>query len=267
MGLTTDQRRRYERQLMLPEVGDEGQARLLSSRVLVVGAGGLGGPVGLYLAAAGVGHIGVIDPDRVELSNLQRQITHATPDVDRPKVDSFRETLERLNPDVTVDAREGTLDPDNAEEIVGAHDVVLDCTDNFPTRYLVNDTCRLVGRPLVSGAILGYLGQLTVFRPQAGKPCYRCLYPEVPGLEMGRELSFAGLLGVVPGVIGTLMATQALELILGIGEPLVGKLVTYDARTTGFRTIRYAADPACVLCGEAPTVKRPAWDTDGPFDS
>ena len=252
---------------MLPDVGEEGQRRLLSSKVLIVGAGGLGSPVGLYLAAAGVGRITVIDPDRVELSNLQRQIAHGTSDVDRPKVDSFRETLQRLNPDVQVDARAVAFDPDNAEEIIGAHDVVLDCTDNFPSRYLLSDTCRLVGRPLVSGAILGHLGQLTVFRPEPGLPCYRCLYPDVPGVEMARELSFAGLLGVVPGVIGTLMATQVLELLLGIGEPLVGKLVTYDARTTAFRTIRYAADPACKLCGREPTVKRPAWDADGPFGS
>jgi len=264
MGLSPDQSRRYERHVMLPEIGEAGQERLLASSVAMIGAGGLGSPVGIYLAAAGVGRIRAVDGDRLELSNLQRQIAHGTPDVGRPKVESFGETVGRLNPDVELDLVPERASPDNVLELTEGHDLVLDCTDNFPTRYLMNDAARLAGKPLVTGAILAYAGQVTVVRPETGAPCYRCLYPTPPGPKVARERSFAGVLGVVPGVIGTVMATEALKALLGIGEALVGRLLVHDALEPSFRIIRYPADPACALCGRDPAIERPAWIPGGP---
>jgi molybdopterin/thiamine biosynthesis adenylyltransferase len=248
----------------LPEVGGAGQERLLDSSVLVVGAGGLGSPVGLYLAAAGVGRIGVADGDVVDLTNLQRQIAHGTPDVDRPKVESFRESLARVNPGVRIEVHDHDLDPENVRDIVAGYDVVLDGTDNFPTRYLLNDACRLAGRPLVSGAVLRFEGQLTVFEPGGGRPCYRCLFPEPPDPETAPKCSDAGVLGAVAGVIGTLMAVEAVKLLLGEGQPLTGRLLLYDALTATTRVVGYERDPACVLCGDRPEIERPAWIPGGP---
>ncbi len=242
---------RYARQICLPEVGPEGQARLARARLLVVGAGGLGSPLLLYLAAAGVGTLGVVDNDAVELSNLQRQIAHGTDDLGRLKVESAAAAARRINPEVTIEAHCTRLGPDNAAALVGAYDLVCDGTDNFATRFLVADACVAARRTLVSAAVLRFEGQLATFKPHAGPdlPCYRCLYPAPPPPDLVPSCSEAGVLGAVTGVMGTLQATEVLKELLGIGESLAGRLLIWDALATRFRTIRLKRDPACACCG------------------
>lgn len=253
-GLTTAQVRRYARHLSLGEVGAEGQRRLARARVLLVGAGGLGSPAAMYLAAAGVGTLSVVDPDRVELSNLQRQLLHGTGDVGRPKVESAADRLRDLNPEVQVETYPVRLDSSNALEIVGAHDLVVDGSDNFATRYLVNDACGLTGRPWVYGAILRWEGQLSLFGTPDG-PCYRCLFrePPPPGLVPG--CAEAGVVGVLPGIVGSLQALEAIKWILGRrGGTAAGRLLIFDALSLGFREINLRRDPTCPLCGDAPVI-------------
>jgi adenylyltransferase/sulfurtransferase len=250
----TDERiERYSRHLLLPEVGWEGQERLLRAKVVLVGAGGLGSPVGYYLAAAGVGTIGVIDPDRVELSNLQRQIAHTTGRVGAPKVQSAQAAWEALNPDVTVVPHAERLCAANARAILDAYDLVVECSDNFPTRFLVNDACVLLGKTLVSGAVYRFEGQVLVVRPGTG-PCYRCRFASPPPAGMVPTCLETGILGVVPGVIGTLQATEVVKLILGIGEPLAGRLLLWSALAGSFTEVRVPRNPACPVCGERPTI-------------
>jgi molybdopterin/thiamine biosynthesis adenylyltransferase/rhodanese-related sulfurtransferase len=251
--LTPDQRRRYSRHLLIPEVGEAGQQKLLDARVLLVGAGGLGSPAALYLAAAGVGTLGVVDADTVDDSNLQRQVIHTTDRVGMPKVESARLTIEALNPDVTVVKHETLLTKENVLDLIGQYDVVLDGTDNFSARYLINDACVLLGKPNVHGSIFRFEGQATTFVAGAG-PCYRCLFPTPPPPELAPSCAEAGVLGLLPGTIGLLQATEVVKLILGVGEPLIGRLLTYDALETQFRTLRLSRDPECPMCGpDAPT--------------
>ena len=250
---TEEQIERYSRHIILQEVGGKGQRKLLAASVLVIGAGGLGSPVGLYLAAAGVGTIGVVDCDAVELSNLQRQVLHATPDLGQRKCLSAQATMEAINPDVTVIPHDLRLTSANALEVISGYDVVVDGADNFPTRYLVNDACVLLGTPLVHAGILRFEGQVTTVAPGRG-PCYRCLYPEPPPPGMVPSCQEAGILGATAGVVGALQATEALKLLLGIGEPLIGRLLIYDALDMVFRSIKVARDPHCLVCGEAPTI-------------
>jgi adenylyltransferase/sulfurtransferase len=251
--LTDAQIERYSRHLLLPEVGWEGQERLLRASVVLVGAGGLGSPVGCYLAAAGVGTIGVVDGDRVELSNLQRQIAHTTGRVGAPKVESAKAAWEAINPDVRVLPHAERLCAANARAILGAYDLIVECSDNFPTRFLVNDACLLLGKTLVSGAVYRFEGQVLVVRPGAG-PCYRCLFPSPPPAGMVPTCLETGILGAIPGVIGTLQATEVLKLILGVGEPLAGRLLLWNALTASFTEVRVPRNPACPLCGEHPTI-------------
>jgi len=248
-GLVDDGAVRYSRHLRLPEVGEKGQLRLRESRVALIGAGGLGSPAALYLAAAGVGTLGIVDHDRVDLSNLQRQILHDNSDVGRGKVESARETIAALNPDVRVVGVAERLAAGNALDVLAGYDVVVDGADNFPTRYLLNDASLHLGIPVVHGSVFRFEGQVTVFTPYAG-PCYRCLFPEPPPPELAPNCADAGVLGVLPGVIGTLQATEAIKLLLGIGEPLVGRLLTYDALTAEFSTLRFGRNPACPACGD-----------------
>jgi adenylyltransferase/sulfurtransferase len=245
--------RRYSRHLLLPEVGLEGQEKLKAASVLVIGAGGLGSPVALYLAAAGVGRIGLVDFDVVEYSNLQRQIIHGTGDVGRPKLLSARERILDVNPNVEVVLHERAIDSGNALAIIGDYDLVVDGTDNFPTRYLTNDACVLLGKPNVYGSIFRFEGQASVFDAKRG-PCYRCLFPEPPPPGLVPSCAEGGVLGVLPGVIGTIQATEALKLILGEGEPLVGRLLLYDALEMSFDEVRPRKNPDCPVCGEQPTV-------------
>jgi len=252
MDFTEDQIRRYARHIILPEIGGVGQARLLDSKVLVVGAGGLGSPVILYLAAAGVGTIGVVDDDVVDLSNLQRQVIHATDRVGVPKVESALKTVAAVNPDVRLVPIPRRLDRDNARSIIADYQVVADGSDNFATRFLVNDACRLEGRTLVSAAILRFDGQLSTFRP--GGPCYRCIYREAPPEGQIPSCSQAGVLGAVAGTMGALQATEVLKELLGIGETMAGRLLIYDALSVTFRNVRVKPDPGCPLCGEHPTI-------------
>jgi molybdopterin-synthase adenylyltransferase len=251
---------RYSRHILLPEVGGTGQARLREARVLVVGAGGLGSPLLLYLAAAGVGTIGVVDDDVVELSNLQRQVAHGTADIGTAKVDSAAAAARAINPDVAVHAHRTRLSPENALELVGGYDIVCDGTDNFATRFLVSDACVLSRRTLVSAAVLRFEGQLYVFKPHtngpdgARLPCYRCLYPEPPPEGMVPTCSEAGVLGAVTGVMGTLQATEVLKEILGVGDTLAGRMLIWDALATRFRTVRLRRDPDCPACGDHPTL-------------
>jgi molybdopterin/thiamine biosynthesis adenylyltransferase len=226
--------RRYARQLILPEIGPEGQERLKRSSTLLIGAGGLGSPVAIYLAATGVGKIGVADFDRVEESNLPRQILYSTPDVGRPKLEVFREKLAALNPHVTITPHEGAVSEKNAEEIISEYDVVVDCTDNYPTRYLLHDTAARLRKPSVYGAVFRFEGEVSVFDRTRG-PCYRCLYPSAPPPEVIPDCAERGLFGIVPGVIGTIQATEAVKLLIGKGEPLLGRLLTYDALRMEFR--------------------------------
>ncbi len=248
-GLSLDQQARYHRHLILPEVGLEGQQRLLAAKVLLVGAGGLGSPVALYLAAAGVGTILVVDDDHVDASNLQRQIVHAADRVGSAKVDSARRTIRALNPDVTVDARQERLTSANVLDLMKDVDVVVDGADNFPTRYLVNDASLHARVPVVHGSVLRFEGQISVFTPYSG-PCYRCLYPEPPPQELAPSCSEAGVLGVLPGVVGTIQAVEALKVILGIGDSLTGRLLTYDALEQSFMTLRISRNPQCPACGD-----------------
>jgi molybdopterin-synthase adenylyltransferase len=251
MALSGDEIERYARHLVLREVGGPGQARLKAARVLVVGAGGLGSPLLLYLAAAGVGTLGVVDDDRVDLTNLQRQILHATDRVGAPKVESARTALAAANPDVRVEAHPARLTADNAAALVGAYDLVADGTDNFATRYLLNEVCFAARKPLVAAALAPFDGQISTFKPYLGDghPCYRCLFREPPPPDLIPRCETAGILGAVAGVVGTLQAVEVLKELLGIGESLSGTLLMYDALRAGFHRVRVAKDPACPTCG------------------
>ncbi len=254
LDFSEDEIARYSRHILLSEVGGTGQARLRAARVLVVGAGGLGSPALLYLAAAGVGTIGLIDDDRVELSNLQRQIAHTTARVGQAKVASAAEAARAINPAVAIETHEARLNAANALELIGGYDLVCDGSDNFETRFLVADACVLARRTLVSAAVLRFDGQLSVFKPHVGGPCYRCLHPAAPPPGLVPSCSEAGILGAVTGVMGTLQATEALKEIVGIGESLSGRLLIWDALSARMRTVRLPRDPACPLCGEHPTI-------------
>ena len=247
---------RYKRHLFLEGVGPEGQERLLGARVLIVGVGGLGCPASLYLAAAGVGHLALVDFDRVDLSNLQRQVLYDTGDVGRSKVEVAAERLGALNPDVQIEQISEKLEASNAEKILQGYDVIVDGTDTFPSRYLMNDVCVWSGMPLVSGSIQRFEGHVIVFDARRG-PCYRCLFPEPPPPELAPDCATAGVLGVLPGVVGTLEATEVIKLVLGKGEPLVGKLLVYDALAMEFRTFTVPKDPDCVVCGKNPSIREP----------
>jgi molybdopterin/thiamine biosynthesis adenylyltransferase/rhodanese-related sulfurtransferase len=247
--LGPDQRNRYHRHLLLPEVGEEGQLKLLDSKVLLLGAGGLGSPAGLYLAAAGVGTIGIIDMDVVDSSNLQRQILHNMDRIGERKVDSAKKTLTALNPDVNVVTYDVRLGADNILDIIDGYDLIVDGTDNFPTRYLVNDASLLKRIPVVHGSIFRFEGQVTVFDPYNG-PCYRCFVPQPPPAELAPSCAEAGVLGVLPGIVGSIQAIEAIKMLLGLGDPLVGRLLAYDALEESFRTFKLRRDPACPACGE-----------------
>lgn len=247
-------RRRYSRQILLDEIGPAGQARLAAAKVLVVGAGGLGSPVALYLAAAGVGTIGIADLDRVEEHNLQRQLLHATADIGRPKVESARARLQALNPRITVVAHGAGIRPENAVEIFAAYDVIVDGTDNFPVRYLNNDAAFLARRPLVHGSVFKFEGQVTVFDPAGGGPCYRCLFPEPPAAGSVPGCGEAGVLGALCGLIGSLQALEVVKLVTGIAPPLRGRLVICQALEPALRTLAVPRDPHCPLCGSAPRI-------------
>ncbi len=247
-------RERYSRHLLIPEVGEEGQVKLLESRVLLVGAGGLGSPAALYLAAAGVGHLGIVDADVVDATNLQRQVLHSTESLGKPKVASAARTIAELNPDVEVIPFEERLESDNVDRILDAGwDLIVDGADNFPTRYLVNDAAVWHGLPVVHGSIYRFEGQVTVFKPGDG-PCYRCLFPQPPPPELAPSCAEGGVLGVLPGVIGSIQATEALKLALGIGEPLIGKLLLFDALVLTFSEVELRRDPNCPVCGDSPTI-------------
>jgi sulfur-carrier protein adenylyltransferase/sulfurtransferase len=247
-------RRRYSRHLLIPEVGEAGQHKLLESRILLIGAGGLGSPAGLYLAAAGVGTIGIVDDDAVDETNLQRQIVHSTERLGESKADSAKRTLEALNPDVTVKVFKERLTSDNVDAILGeGWDVIVDGADNFPTRYLLNDASVWHRIPVVHGSIFRFEGQTTVFKPHEG-PCYRCLFPQPPPPELAPSCAEGGVLGVLPGVIGSLQTNEALKLALGIGEPLIGRLLMFDALQGTFTEISLRRDPDCPVCGENPTI-------------
>jgi molybdopterin/thiamine biosynthesis adenylyltransferase/rhodanese-related sulfurtransferase len=254
VGLDAPRRARYSRHLLIPEVGEEGQLKLLDSKVLLIGAGGLGSPASLYLAAAGVGRIGIVDADVVDESNLQRQIVHSTDSLGEPKVESAKRTIEALNPDVEVVPYKERLTSENIERILAdGWDVIVDGADNFPTRYLVNDASIWHKIPVVHGSIYRFEGQVTVFKPYEG-PCYRCLFPTPPPPELAPSCAEGGVLGVLPGVIGSLQASEALKLALGIGEPLVGRLLLFDALAATFDEVKLRRDPDCPVCGEHPTI-------------
>ena len=252
--LSPEEIRRYSRHLILPEVGVEGQKKLKAARVLCIGAGGLGSPVAMYLAAAGVGTIGIVDFDVVDFSNLQRQILHGTSDVGRSKLESARDTIKDLNPNVNVELYNEALTSQNALRIFEGYDVIVDGTDNFPTRYLVNDACVLLGIPNAYGSIFRFEGQASVFGMKDG-PCYRCLYPEPPPPGLVPSCAEGGVLGVLPGIVGCIQANETLKLILGVGEPLVGRFLIFDALRMKFRELKLRKDPECPVCGENPTVK------------
>ncbi len=249
--LTAEQRERYSRHLLLPEVGIEGQQKLLDAKVLLLGAGGLGSPAALYLAAAGVGTLGIVDSDEVDLSNLQRQVIHSSERIGVSKVDSAEQTIGALNPDVNVVKHAVRLGADNIMDILPGYDIVVDGLDNFPTRYLLNDASVRLGIPVVSAAILGFEGQLSVFKPYDG-PCYRCLFPVPPPAELAPSCGANGVLGVLPGTMGLLQATEVIKLILGEGEPLVGRLLMYDALAARFTEVRVRRDPNCPICSREP---------------
>src|SRR5438105_5609252 len=250
--LTDAQRNRYSRHLLIPEVGEAGQAKLLKAKVLLIGAGGLGSPAALYLAAAGVGRLGLVDDDVVDESNLQRQILHNTERIGMPKTESARETIQALNPDVTVDEHRVRLNRDNAIELFRPYDLIVDGSDNFGTRYLVNDACVILGKPNVHGSIFRFDGQATTFIPGGGRPCYRCLFPEPPPPELAPSCQEAGVLGALPGIIGLVQAVEGVKLTLGKGEPLVGRLLLYDAPAQRLRDGKYVRDPNCPACGDHP---------------
>jgi sulfur-carrier protein adenylyltransferase/sulfurtransferase len=251
--LSNEEIARYSRHLIMPEVALDGQKKLKQARVLTIGAGGLGSPLAMYLAAAGVGTIGIVDFDVVDESNLQRQIIHGTSDVGRKKMESARNTIQDINPNVKVEAYEEPLTSENALDIFKDYDIIVDGTDNFPTRYLVNDACVLLGKPNVYGSIFRFEGQASVFYAEEG-PCYRCLYPEPPPPGLVPSCAEGGVLGILPGAIGVIQATETVKLILGIGEPLIGRLLLYDALGMSFREMKLRKDPNCPVCGENPTV-------------
>lgn len=254
--LSSEESTRYSRHLLLPEVGTEGQARLRTARVLLIGAGGLGSPIALYLAAAGIGHLGIVEDDRVELSNIQRQILYGTADIGAPKLPVAAARIAALNPHVTVTAHAVRFTAENALLLAAGYDLLIDASDNFPTRYLVNDTAVLLRKPNVSGSVLRFEGQVTCFDATRG-PCYRCLYPAPPPPAAAPNCAAAGVLGVVPGLIGLVQATEAIKWILGIGETLCGRLLLVDALTVRFRELRFAKDPHCPACGTNPTIRAP----------
>lgn len=253
-GLSNEEVLRYSRHLIMPEVGLKGQLTLKAASVLLIGAGGLGSPAAMYLSAAGIGRIGLVDIDVVDFSNLQRQVIHGTSDVGRSKLDSAEEAISEINPHVEVVKHEALLSSENALEILGDYDVVVDGTDNFPTRYLVNDACVMLGKPNVYGSIFRFDGQSTIFAAPSG-PCYRCLYPEPPPPGMVPSCAEGGVLGILPGVIGLIQSTEAVKLILGKGEPLIGRLLLYDALNMRFQEVKIKRDPACPMCGDSPTIK------------
>jgi molybdopterin/thiamine biosynthesis adenylyltransferase/rhodanese-related sulfurtransferase len=250
--LSTEQKERYGRHLLLPEVGADGQAKLLDAKVLLLGAGGLGSPTALYLAAAGVGTLGIVDDDEVDLSNLQRQIIHTTRAIGTPKVDSAETSIKAINPDVEVVKYKTRLDASNIMEIIDGYDVIVDGVDNFPTRYLLNDATVRLGIPVVSASILGFDGQLSVFKPHDG-PCYRCLYPVPPPAELAPSCGANGVLGVLPGTMGLLQATEVIKLVTGAGEPLVGRLLLYEALGATFTELKVRRDPECPICSKDPS--------------
>ena len=252
MVLTPDQVNRYSRHIIMGDVGSKGQRNLLGAKALIVGAGGLGSPSAIYLALAGVGTIGIVDFDVVEISNLQRQILHHTSDIGRPKLESARDNINSYNPDTNVVLHEVRLESHNAREIISQYDLVINGADNFATRYLVNDACYLEGKPLVDGSILIFDGQATLFLP--GQGCYRCLFPEPPPPGLVPNCAEAGVLGALTGLVGSIQATEALKLILGIGESLVSRLLLIDALSMSFREVRLKRNPSCPLCGDNPTV-------------
>jgi sulfur-carrier protein adenylyltransferase/sulfurtransferase len=254
MELDKDAIRRYSRHVILPEVGMAGQNKICSTSVLCIGAGGLGSPIAMYLAAAGIGKLGIVDFDTVDLSNLQRQLLYSTADVGRSKTQSARETIHALNPNVEVVLHNTRLTSENALEVMRPYDIVVDGTDNFPTRYLTNDACVLLKKPNVYGSIFRFEGQASVFAPHLGGPCYRCLYPEPPPPGLVPSCAEGGVLGVLPGIIGVIQATEILKLALGIGSSLVGRLLLYNALDMTFRELKLRRDPECPLCGERPTI-------------
>jgi adenylyltransferase/sulfurtransferase len=269
--LSTEEIRRYGRHLIMPEVGMEGQKKLKAASVLLIGAGGLGSPVGLYLAAAGIGRIGIVDFDVVDYSNLQRQIMHSTKDVGRPKLDSAKERLEGINPFVKIETHELRLSSENALALFAQYDIVVDGTDNFPTRYLVNDACVLTGKPNVYGSIFRFEGQASVFATSDG-PCYRCLYPEPPPPGLVPSCAEGGVLGILPGIVGTIQANETVKLIIGKGEPLIGRLLLLDALKMKFREMKLRKNPECPVCGSHRTITKlidyeafcgvqPGWDS------
>ena len=256
MQLSNDEIRRYSRHLILPEVGMAGQKKICSASVLCIGAGGLGSPIAMYLAAAGVGKLGLVDFDTVDFSNLQRQIIHGTPDVGRPKSESAKDTINGINPGVEVVLHNVRLSSENAMEIIGQYDIVVDGTDNFPTRYLTNDACVLLKKPNIYGSIFRFEGQASVFAPSLGGPCYRCLYPEPPPPGMVPSCAEGGVLGVLPGIIGCIQATEILKMALGKGSSLVGRLLLFNALDMKFREVKLRRDPQCPLCGDKPTITK-----------
>jgi sulfur-carrier protein adenylyltransferase/sulfurtransferase len=256
MQLNNDEIRRYSRHLILPEVGLAGQKKICSTSVVCIGAGGLGSPIAMYLAAAGIGKIGVVDFDTVDFSNLQRQIIHGTSDVGRPKCESAKETIGRINPNVEVVLHNTSLTSENALEILAQYDIVVDGTDNFPTRYLTNDACVLLKKPNVYGSIFRFEGQASVFAPHLNGPCYRCLYPEPPPPGMVPSCAEGGVLGVLPGIVGCIQATEILKIALGKGSSLIGRLLLFNALEMKFRELRLRCDPQCPMCGENPTITK-----------
>ena len=257
MQLSDEELQRYSRHLMMPEVTPDGQRRLKAARVLCIGAGGLGSPSALYLAAAGVGTIGIVDFDDVDLSNLQRQILHGTKDVGRAKLESARDRLSDINPKIDIELHRCRFTSENASDLVAQYDVIVDGSDNFPTRYLSNDVCVFARKPNVYGSVFRFEGQTTVFAPHLGGPCYRCLFPEPPPPDTVPNCAEAGVLGVLPGIIGMLQAIETIKLIVGIGEPLVGRLLHFDALRMKFRELNLRRDPQCPVCGENPTIFSP----------
>ncbi len=255
MELNNDEIRRYSRHLILPEVGLAGQKKIKATKVLCIGAGGLGSPIAMYLAAAGIGKIGIVDFDTVDFSNLQRQIIHGTSDVGRPKAESAKETIAGINPNVEVVIHNTRISSENALDLVGQYDIVVDGTDNFPTRYLTNDACVLLKKPNVYGSIFRFEGQASVFAPHLGGPCYRCLYPEPPPPGMVPSCAEGGVLGVLPGIVGCIQTTEILKLALGKGNSLIGRLVLFNALDMKFRELKLRRDPACPICGDNPTIK------------
>src|SRR5215472_5580851 len=255
--LSTEELQRYSRHLIMPEVTAEGQSRLKAARVLCIGAGGLGSPAALYLAAAGVGTLGIVDFDDVDLSNLQRQILHGTKDIGRGKLESARDRLQDINPQIQIDLHKCRFSSENASQLVAKYDVVVDGSDNFPTRYLSNDVCVFARKPNVYGSVFRFEGQTTVFASHLGGPCYRCLFPEPPPPESVPNCAQAGVLGVLPGIIGMLQSIETIKLIVGIGDPLIGRLLHFDALKVQFRELKLRRDPQCPVCGENPTIFAP----------